>query len=492
MDVHPSIRCFTSVGMCVMLTIVSVLGPKKLHAVKDTRTLGFSAFLMGALPLLPGVQTGSPLVDAGLSLCSVLLSGVASVPLFVTWLSDLSRHENADPKLVVPFALLINATITIPLVISGSLQSETVRIAVRFALPLASFLLLSYPLSRRAAGRAENLPAESAGNEPRKASAHEVGLNAIGSNEHGASKADANSVGANRSTANETSTHKASANVPVALLAGAFFFSFAFAFLLDCSAVTAAAFDQTILANASGPLVAAALFLVVENLLKRKNELSWGLKFIVTPFLAAGFLTLPVIGFTVPFLSSTIAWIGVDYFMLVLFTLLCEITRKANVHTETLIAQGLAIHTAGLALGTSLGGTVTDTLEPTAWLFSLVSMIFVTSMICVAFWVTDDRKVSTLWGLNKKPAQLVRAERIDRQCDMAVAMFGLTAREKEIAALLAHNRSVNDIADDLSISAKTVRTHIHNIYYKMDAHSRSDLIRILKEIESSSRRFREL
>ncbi|MBQ3106002.1 MAG: helix-turn-helix transcriptional regulator [Eggerthellaceae bacterium] len=472
-------------------TILSVLGPQKLRSAKNTRALGLSALLMGALPLLLGVQTGHPFVDAGLSLCSVLLSGVASVPLFVTWLSDLSKHEEADPKLVVPFALLVNAAITIPLVASGSFQSEAVRIAVRFALPLASFLLLSYPLSRRTAGSTEGLLAGPASNEPSEINAHEVGLN------HGASKADAKGVGtseagANGAIANEVGAHETSTNVPVALLVGAFFFSFAFAFLMDCSAVTAASFNQTTLANALGPLIAAALFLVVENLLKRKNELSWGLKFIVTPFLAAGFLTLPVIGFTVPFLSSTIAWIGVDYFMLVLFTLLCEITRKANVHTETLIAQGLAIHTAGLALGTSLGGTVTNAFEPTAWLFSLVSMIFVTSMICVAFWVTDDRKVSTLWGLNKKPAQLVRAERIDRQCAIAVEIFGLTVREKEIAALLAHNRSVNDIAEDLSISVKTVRTHIHNIYYKMDAHSRSDLVRILKEIESSSGRIREL
>lgn len=80
----------------------------------------------------------------------------------------------------------------------------------------------------------------------------------------------------------------------------------------------------------------------------------------------------------------------------------------------------------------------------------------------------DDRKVDTLWGLDKKPAQLVHDERICQCCDAITATYGLTPREHEIIVMLAHNRTVSDIAGDLIISVRTVNTHMNNIYRKLD------------------------
>ncbi len=53
----------------------------------------------------------------------------------------------------------------------------------------------------------------------------------------------------------------------------------------------------------------------------------------------------------------------------------------------------------------------------------------------------------------------------------------LSAREKEILALLAKGALYKEIADNLSISMSTVRTHIQHIYEKLHVQSRTEAAR---------------
>lgn len=59
----------------------------------------------------------------------------------------------------------------------------------------------------------------------------------------------------------------------------------------------------------------------------------------------------------------------------------------------------------------------------------------------------------------------------------AVEVEQLTAREKEILALLAKGALYKEIADGLSISMSTVRTHIQHIYEKLHVQSRAEAAR---------------
>src|SRR5579862_2674396 len=52
----------------------------------------------------------------------------------------------------------------------------------------------------------------------------------------------------------------------------------------------------------------------------------------------------------------------------------------------------------------------------------------------------------------------------------------LTEREREVLALLAEGRRQKEIAFELSISQKTVATHIQNLLGKFDVHSRTELV----------------
>lgn len=54
--------------------------------------------------------------------------------------------------------------------------------------------------------------------------------------------------------------------------------------------------------------------------------------------------------------------------------------------------------------------------------------------------------------------------------------FGITPREAEILDLLAEGLSYKEIAASISISVKTIRKHIYNIYEKLHVHSRLEAI----------------
>ncbi|MEO6356830.1 MAG: response regulator transcription factor [Ferruginibacter sp.] len=55
-------------------------------------------------------------------------------------------------------------------------------------------------------------------------------------------------------------------------------------------------------------------------------------------------------------------------------------------------------------------------------------------------------------------------------------LYNLTSREKEILTHLSKGSSYKMIAADLSISIDTVRTHIKNIYEKLQVHSQTEAV----------------
>ena len=52
----------------------------------------------------------------------------------------------------------------------------------------------------------------------------------------------------------------------------------------------------------------------------------------------------------------------------------------------------------------------------------------------------------------------------------------LTARETEVLQLAASGRSVDELADDLCVSANTVKTHLAHCYDKLGAHNRAEAV----------------
>jgi DNA-binding CsgD family transcriptional regulator/PAS domain-containing protein len=58
-------------------------------------------------------------------------------------------------------------------------------------------------------------------------------------------------------------------------------------------------------------------------------------------------------------------------------------------------------------------------------------------------------------------------------------LYGLTVGESEVAVRLTGGASLADIADELSVSYQTVRTHLQHVFDKTDTHRQAELVRLL-------------
>ena len=82
-----------------------------------------------------------------------------------------------------------------------------------------------------------------------------------------------------------------------------------------------------------------------------------------------------------------------------------------------------------------------------------------------------------IWGSRKVLSQIVNARvRHDTErITLSKAMQNLTGREGEIVKLLQTGSSNKEIASKLAISDKTVKTHLHNIFGKLNIKGRNKL-----------------
>lgn len=73
------------------------------------------------------------------------------------------------------------------------------------------------------------------------------------------------------------------------------------------------------------------------------------------------------------------------------------------------------------------------------------------------------------------PARFERNEK-------AVAALGLTPRECEVLELLASGRSLKEMAKDLALSPNTVKTHVANVYQKLEVQRRLHAVEKAREL----------
>jgi DNA-binding CsgD family transcriptional regulator len=64
--------------------------------------------------------------------------------------------------------------------------------------------------------------------------------------------------------------------------------------------------------------------------------------------------------------------------------------------------------------------------------------------------------------------------------EVIAGMLGLSGREVEIARMVVELKSNKAIARDLEISARTVSTHLSNIFRKLEIGSRAELVELMR------------
>ena len=77
-------------------------------------------------------------------------------------------------------------------------------------------------------------------------------------------------------------------------------------------------------------------------------------------------------------------------------------------------------------------------------------------------------------------ARIGRAQSL-REGDLEARWDTLTRREREVLALLCMGHSNDEIGMILGIASATVKSHLNNIYYKFDVHTRQQLRSAMKD-----------
>jgi DNA-binding CsgD family transcriptional regulator len=61
-------------------------------------------------------------------------------------------------------------------------------------------------------------------------------------------------------------------------------------------------------------------------------------------------------------------------------------------------------------------------------------------------------------------------------------VYGLTNAEAAVALHIADGQGIKPIADELSLSTATVKTHLQRVFLKTGTHRQAELVRLLLEI----------
>lgn len=189
----------------------------------------------------------------------------------------------------------------------------------------------------------------------------------------------------------------------------------------------------------------------------------------------------------------------VAIFNLVIWCLLSYVAFKREASAMAVFGLGYGCIAAGKALGWNLSRTffaLRDTIN--VEIVSLGLAIIVLVFVAVVFNARDFAAIfspdaETEFNLRSLISHLTRQQRGSspteakhggqpwkKACARLAQETGLSARETQIMELLSKNMSAEQIASTLVISTNTVRTHTHNIYAKLDVHSRQELVERVK------------
>ncbi|KII76197.1 LuxR C-terminal-related transcriptional regulator [Vibrio renipiscarius] len=112
---------------------------------------------------------------------------------------------------------------------------------------------------------------------------------------------------------------------------------------------------------------------------------------------------------------------------------------------------------------------------PSSQLFkwrNLVGVFYVEDDITLLLKGMDKIMQDEMWLSRKVAQDYIEHFRCANSVTTSQVYANLTKREKEIMRLLGHGASNLQIADDLFVSENTVKTHLHNIFKKINAKNR--------------------
>lgn len=229
------------------------------------------------------------------------------------------------------------------------------------------------------------------------------------------------------------------------------------------------------------------------------------------PIMVAGYVAIALLFDSHAAISLLIINVGYEFFDILTWVLFVDASRRRNENALYIFGLGVAFMFCGMALGNAASHILDTLVAGRNVQANVVAMAAILCLVIVAFLVLPEGTVAQLSrreghaergeeptaennDLAESEAKdsaagdgqadgAATADRIERHCAAVARDFGLTPRESEVIVLLAYGRTLAIIARDLHIAQGTARTHIENIYRKLDVHKQQELIDLVENHE---------
>lgn len=142
-----------------------------------------------------------------------------------------------------------------------------------------------------------------------------------------------------------------------------------------------------------------------------------------------------------------------------------------TVNPSRLLGIGLTFNVSGVLAGGMIGGAIFT--SSNIKLHSSIIALALAFIILIILPILHNK----LSDLLKIKAYSVSVTAKDHKETLYISK--LTERENEIVALLLKGRTYKMIADEMYLSENTIKTHIKNIYSKLNVNSKTELIKLI-------------
>jgi len=172
--------------------------------------------------------------------------------------------------------------------------------------------------------------------------------------------------------------------------------------------------------------------------------------------------------------------LGFCYLHLLMWVVCAYFIKVFNVPATWIIGISTCCYMFGQLFG-AMSGTLLMQLPNSPLLVSKINASIIAIMLGASILMMSSRNLRTGWGLAKADSELELGAGRSLTAQMIASDSGLSERETAVFVHLAVGKNRKTISEELFVSEETVKSHIQNIYRKLNVHSQQELIRQFDE-----------
>ena len=156
------------------------------------------------------------------------------------------------------------------------------------------------------------------------------------------------------------------------------------------------------------------------------------------------------------------------------------LSNKRKIAPGYVACRGLFAIQFGQLIGSLLASYAAAAITDEAG-FAMLSSCSIFVTLLIALFALGAKPTSASWGIIKPMEESDAVSPFEKTGALLARERKLSPRETEVFLLLARGRNRAHISEDLVIGEETVKSHIKNVYRKLDVHSQQELIDLVEQ-----------